>query len=180
MYRLRKYGTVALLALMGTGSYAQRVSVKTNALYWATATPNIGAEFRLNRRMTLNVEALGNRLKVGSKFDSRVLAFSPELRYWFSLRPQAGHFVGLMAEAADYDVTLKNKVYKGETAGAGLTYGYSFVLSNRWSLEATAGLGVMGVRQMNHDKNVPQPTQPQTVWKVAPMRLGVSFVYIIK
>ena len=85
-----------------------------------------------------------------------------------------------MAEAAYYDVTLKNKVYKGETAGAGLTYGYSFVLSNRWSLEATAGLGVMGVRQMNHDKNDPEPTQPQTVWKVAPMKLGVSFVYIIK
>ena len=35
------------------------------------------------------------------------------------------------SDAADYDVTLKNKVYKGETAGAGLTYGYSFVLSNR-------------------------------------------------
>lgn len=36
---------------------AQRVAVKTNALYWAASTPNLGAEFRVNRHVTFNFEA---------------------------------------------------------------------------------------------------------------------------
>ena len=36
---------------------AQRVALKTNALYWAAATPNIGAEFRINRHITFNYGA---------------------------------------------------------------------------------------------------------------------------
>ncbi len=33
------------------------VGIKTNALYWATVTPNVGLEFRLARHWSLDVEA---------------------------------------------------------------------------------------------------------------------------
>lgn len=33
------------------------VGLKTNALYWATATPNLGLEFRLARHWSLDLEA---------------------------------------------------------------------------------------------------------------------------
>lgn len=54
-----------LLAAVGTTAQAQRVGLKTNLLYWATATPNVGLEFRLNRHLTLDLDAAYNRLKVG-------------------------------------------------------------------------------------------------------------------
>ena len=113
LQKLKHYSIVAVMGAMSLSAHAQRISVKTNALYWAVATPNIGAEFRLNRHFTLGIEGLANKLKVGSKLNSRVVAVTPEVRYWFSIRPQAGHFVGLMGMGTDYDVTLKNKVYKG-------------------------------------------------------------------
>lgn len=180
LLKLRRYVVVAVFSAIGIPMMAQRVSVKTNALYWAGATPNIGVEFRLNRHFTLNVEGLGNRFKAGSKLDTRVLGFMPEARYWFSIRPQAGHFVGLMGMATDYDITLKNKIHKGDAVGAGVTYGYSFVLNRRWSIEATAGLGVLGVRKVDHAKSEPEPASAKSSLKLAPMKLGLSFVYIIK
>lgn len=33
------------------------VGIKTNALYWGTATPNLGLEFRLARHWSLDLEA---------------------------------------------------------------------------------------------------------------------------
>lgn len=178
--KLRRYGIAALICILGQPVLAQRVSVKTNTLYWAGATPNVGAEFRLNRHFTLNVEGLFNRVKLGSKINTRVLSVTPEARYWFSIRPQAGHFVGFMAMATDYDLTLKNKIKKGTAVGAGVTYGYSFVLSKRWSLETTAGVGLLNIRNKNYDKGTAEPKDVKSSVKFAPMKLGVSFVYIIK
>lgn len=180
LQKLKHYGIVALMGTICLSAHAQRISLKSNALYWAGATPNIGAEFRLNRHFTLGIEGLANRLKVGSKLNSRVVAVTPEVRYWFSIRPQAGHFVGLMGMGADYDVTLKNKVYKGTAIGGGFTYGYSFVLGRHWSMETTAGIGLLHVRDLNHAQSDPEPKEPKSSLKFAPLKLGVSFVYIIK
>ena len=58
---LRKTTLCALsLMLFGTSqtAMAQRVALKTNVLYWATATPNLGLEFRLNRHSPLVLKAL--------------------------------------------------------------------------------------------------------------------------
>ena len=35
---------------------AQDIAVKTNALYWLTTTPNLGAEFAVGDRSTLSLE----------------------------------------------------------------------------------------------------------------------------
>lgn len=161
---------------------AQRVNVKTNALYWAAATPNVGVEFRLNRHVTLNLEGLCHRFK-GGKFDTKGLAFTPEARYWFSARPQAGHFVGIMGVAANYDLGIKNKRHDGDAFGGGFTYGYSFVLSRYWSLETTLGVGAV-YRQEKCSKSEAEhdALSEPNVKKVnfAPLKAGVTFVYIIK
>ena len=119
-------GLTALLLSVGclTAS-AQRVSLKTNALYWATASPNIGLEFRLNRHLTLNLEAAGNRLSFSNDdFYTRILSFTPEMRWWFSARPQAGHFVGLMGFATNYKVHFNDYWHDGDAYGAGVTFVY--------------------------------------------------------
>ena len=50
--RITKILLGAFLSLTNTLLYAQTVAIKTNALYWATTTPNIGVELSLNNKHT--------------------------------------------------------------------------------------------------------------------------------
>lgn len=160
---------------------AQRIAIKTNALYWAASSPNLGLEMRINRHLTFNLEGTFNRLKIG-KYDTRAEVFTPEMRYWFSARPQAGHFIGFTALAANYDLLLKHQRHDGDAFGAGLTYGYSFVLSRHWSLEATIGVGALYRREKNYNES--SETVPTEInfkkWQPFPLKAGLNFVYIIK
>ena len=167
-----------LLSCYSPQAAAQRVSLKTNALYWATASPNLGLEFRLNRHLTLDLEGAANRLTIGDNY-SRIFHFSPEMRYWFSARPQAGHFVGLTGVAYNCKVCLSHKWHNGDAFGAGVTYGYSFVLSRHWSMETTLGLGLAHIREKKYD-DVPPSAPNNSKWTLAPLKAGVTFVYILK
>ena len=124
-FRLQSLGKaigMCLFFVLATSANAQRVGLKSNALYWAAMSPNLGAEFRVNRHLTLNAEVTGSLLRVGD-FHTKMLSFAPEARYWFSARPQAGHFVGLMASATTYNILLNGTRHKGDAFGGGLTYG---------------------------------------------------------
>ena len=161
---------------------AQRVALKTNALYWAAATPNIGAEFRINRHITFNFEAAYNRIKVFN-IDTRGAAITPEVRYWFSARPQAGHFLGIAGIGCDYNFVHNGKRHIGDLYGGGLTYGYSFVLSRHWSLEGSLGVGLLHRHEKHYEEgtDVEVPSRANcSKWSPAPLRAGVSFVYILK
>lgn len=52
MKRLFIIAVVLFFGSMGTMS-AQKLAVKTNALYWMTATPNVDVEFALADRWTV-------------------------------------------------------------------------------------------------------------------------------
>lgn len=171
----------AFLLCLTTFASAQRIALKTNALYWAAASPNVGLEMRVNRHVTFNLEGTFNRLKV-SKYNTRAEIFTPEVRYWFSARPQAGHFLGLAGVAANYNLLLDNKRHNGDAFGAGLTYGYSFVLSRHWSLETTLGGGIVHRREKSYEEHKDEcPEKPNiNKWQFFPIKAGVSFVYIIK
>lgn len=168
------------LAAIGTTAHAQRIGLKTNVLYWATATPNFGLEFRLNRHITLNLDAAYNRLKV-SDLNSRGEMGNVEMRYWFSARPQAGHFMGIIGTAANYNILLNDTRHTGDAFGGGLTYGYA-VLGKRWSLETSIGAGTLHLREKRYDET--KETAPETPnrrqWVFAPLKAGVTLVYIIK
>ena len=108
IYHLKKAKVWCMLAVLSASllapmqTKAQRVAVKTNALYWAASTPNLGAEFRVNRHVTFNFEAAYNRIKVFN-IDTRGAMITPEVRYWFSARPQTGHFVGIAGIGCHYN-----------------------------------------------------------------------------
>ena len=54
---MKRILTLALISLFAFAfeASAQKVAVKTNSLYWMTATPNVGFEFALADRWTLEV-----------------------------------------------------------------------------------------------------------------------------
>ena len=63
-----------------------------------------------------------------------------EARYWLCEKFE-GHFVGVHLHGAQYYGGFKEKRYDGYLAGGGLTYGYDWMLSSRWNLEASVGVG---------------------------------------
>lgn len=170
-----------LIGSMATAT-AQRISLKTNALYWMAESPNLGVEFRMNRHVTLNVEGIVSRLGI-SDIHVKGEAFTPELRYWLSARPQAGHFIGLMGVATHYNLRHQDCRHNGDALGGGLTYGYSFVLSRHWSLEGSLGVGLLYRHEKHYEEgtDVEVPSRANcSKWAPVPLRAGVSFVYILK
>ena len=176
---LRASAVIILLACSFPGP-AQRIMLKTNALGWGVLTPNLGLETRLSRHNTLNLEAYATPAHYG-KYSWKHATFTPEVRHWFSGRPQARHFVGVMALGSVYDMMLCEDIHEGMALGLGVTYGYSFVLGKRWSLELTAGAGYL----YRYEKELYRLADPISEYNhhkghFSPLKAGVTFVYLLK
>lgn len=48
-------GVFLVVCWCGSEVYAQDMAVKTNLLYWATTTPNLGVEIGLGKQTTLDI-----------------------------------------------------------------------------------------------------------------------------
>lgn len=178
--RIYRLSFIIIAVAFSLNVFSQRVALKTNALYWATLSPNIGLEFRLSRHFTLNIEGAGNLFK-SNKYKTHTAAFMPEGRYWFSSRPQAGHFIGVMGTANFFKWKINDTHHNGDALGLGLTYGYSFVLNKRWSLETTLGAGWLHFRDIKYKEGEKAPSGPNHSKDLfAPLKAGVTFVYHIK
>ena len=175
---------------------AQDIMLKTNLLYaGATFTPNIGAEIRLNNRYTLDLRGAYNPWNLkGDQDNNRKLVHwmaQAELRYW-TCRSFDGHFFGVHLLASQYNVgqrkldflfgkDSKDYRFQGYALGAGVSYGYQWLLGKNWSLEATIGIGAA---YMDHDKYECQTCGKleDTVQRlyIGPTRLGLNLIYFIR
>ena len=144
--------TISLLLLCGISSNAQRFAVKTNALYWASATPNLGVEVAMGERWTFEVEGGYNPWTFNNEknMKARHWLVSPEFRYWFCNSFQ-GHFIGINGNCTQFNIgavpvpvqkafislndstepDLEKSRVEGWAVGAGLTYGYAFPIARR-------------------------------------------------
>ena len=61
-----------------------------------------------------------------------------------------------------------------DVLGFGVTYGYDWILSKRWNMEATVGLGGALLRDRVNR------TPATTSLKPMPLRLGLNFIYFIR
>lgn len=192
----------AFLASLGTAN-AQKAAIKTNALYWATTTPNIGMEFALGDRWTFELEGGYNPWNLDSNNNMKVKHWlvSPEFRYWFCNSFQ-GHFIGINANYTQFNigglpegmpnlfVNLNTEVpmpdlsvarIQGWAVGAGLTYGYAFPIARRWNMELTVGYGWWYTEYDQYESRKCGLFQ-QAVARHAlgPATAGISFIYMIK
>ena len=140
---------------------AQRVTVKTNTLYWLTTTPNLGVEVSAGRNWSMDLSANFNPFTFsGSKASNPKMLHwlvQPELRYW-PCKVFERQFWGIHGVYADYNMGgvkfipfLKDHRYKGTLAGGGISYGYHWAIGKYWGLEASLGVGYL---RMEYDKYV--------------------------
>ena len=126
------------------------VGIKTNLLYDATSTLNLGVEFRTGRRTSFDMSANWNPFSFSDNRKWKHLLIQPEFRYW-TKETFSGHFLGLHAHYAYYNIGgLPNSIFsdymathrfQGWLAGAGLSYGYRWNFTRNWGMEATLGVG---------------------------------------
>ena len=130
---------MATLSLAITELQAQYSAVRTNALGWLMATPNIGLDVAVSSRWSVEGCAYWNPIKTN---DFRTTAWGASLgtRYW-RFEPHVGKFLGLHLLGGQYDVGGKIWHYRGFFTGIGASYGYSWLLRTRWNLTAELGAG---------------------------------------
>ena len=128
-------------------------ALKTNAVYWATATPNLGAEIRLAPKWTLEAGVGLNPFR-GTNDDGsfgrslKHFRLHPELRYWFC-EAFYKHFLGVHIPYIIYNVSdvkllgTENERHQGWGTGVGISYGYQWVLGKHWNIEASVGVGYL-------------------------------------
>lgn len=170
---------VILLGYTSSAS-AQEWVVKSNALYMATTTLNIGTEVALSDRYTLDLVGVYNPFNFKHNKKLKIWGLQPELRWWLCEKFD-GHFFGVHAHYGQYNGGLSKYRYQGWLAGAGVSYGYQWILGYRWNLEAEVGFGYA---RMNHDRYLRLKCgkfiDHDTKNYFGPTKLGISFVYIIK
>ena len=166
--------------------YMPKFAIKTNALYWATTTANLGFEVGLSKKLTLDVSGNYNPWEFSNNKQIKHWLVQPELRYWLCERFY-GHFFGLHAHYAEANVSnlnifgLGDYRYQGNIYGAGISYGYQWILNKRWSMEATVGVGYA---RLNFDKYI-CGTCGSKIGKehknyFGPTKIALSIIYVIK
>ena len=181
---------LSLSALIGKTS-AQEIGIKTNLLYWASASPNLGVEIGLGKQTTLDISAGFNPFSFSGDKQWKHWLIQPEFRWWTCERFN-GHFLAAHLVGGGFNIGnlssfpfsiwdgLKDYRYKGHAFGGGIGYGYAWMLGKHWNLEAEVGVGYahawydqysyaeQGAKSLsNGNKNY---------WGIT--KLAISFVYL--
>ncbi len=153
--RTRTFVVAMAMALTATALRAQDLAVKTNILADATLSPNLGIETAIARQWTLDVEGEYNGWILSHGHRWKHWAVQPEARYWLGRR-LAKHFLGVHVQGGQYNIggfngginflgsdlrKLSGTRYQGWFLGAGVSYGYAFVLNRNWNVETEVGIG---------------------------------------
>ncbi len=154
---VKRIGLLLAIALIGIAEnvHGQNVALKTNLLADGFLNPNLGVEIGLSPKWTLDITGQFNAWTLSHDRRWKHWAMQPEARYWFCDR-FAGHFIALHAHGGQYNIggvdgkinflgtdarKLKDSRYQGWFVGAGVAYGYAWILGRHWNLEAEIGFG---------------------------------------
>lgn len=169
---------ICVLSLFATTVRAQKIGVKTNALYWIAVTPNVGVEIAMSPKTTFEFSGAYNPWTFADDKKMRFLLIQPEVRYWFCERFE-GHFIGIHLHGAQYFGGFTRVRYDGYLAGGGFSYGYDWILSPRLNLEAVIGIGYA---RLWYDKSpriyCEKCRIPETLNYFGPTKVGLSLVYL--
>lgn len=145
MKRFKTYWIAVIVAslflLHCEESKAQRLALSTNALEWLTVSPNVSVDLVFAQHHSFSVSASASPWKLTPNLYLKHFTISPEYKYWLTM-PLYKSYIGGKVVYSSYDLGVKDFCRKGNLVGVLVDYGYSFILSKRFNLVPTAGLGV--------------------------------------
>lgn len=163
------------------------IAIKSNLLYDVTLGPNLGIELKLGKRYTLDLPVNYNPFTFADNRKWKHIFVQPEVRYWLC-ESFTGHFFGIHGHYADYNIgnigplsTTQKYRYRGWLAGGGISWGHQRVLSARWSLETTIGLGYAYLDySQNEYQRCGLKLKDDHTHYIGITKLGISLIYILK
>ena len=114
----------------------------------------------------------------------------PEFRYW-PCETFNGHFWGIHALGGQFNAggislplgifpALKESRYQGWAAGAGLSYGYHWMLNRKWSLEFSLGLGYLYIDYKKYKCVQCGKAQKESHRNyVGPTKAAINLIYVL-
>ncbi len=166
-------------------AFNNHLAVKTNLIYLTFPAYNLGVEFRLFNKLTLDLSMSY------SVWDSKYRSIShkfiqPELRYYLK-KEMKGHFLGVNALIGEYDLKglsafgamNKDSRYKGDIYAAGLVYGYSIRINRYISVEPVIGFGAGKIKFHDYPEQTKDRNTYNEKYIPVPTKLSVNIVYRI-
>lgn len=197
------FDTRNAVSTVRTSARPPRYAVKLNLLHGgALLTPNLGVEFGLGQKTSLDIYAAYNpwnldkddKIKPNAdldEVDNKKMVHTiiqPEFRYWLCERFN-GHFFGVHAMYANYNVNGHNFMsvfdkdyrYEGYALGGGISYGYHLMLGEKWGLEFTVGAGIARMKYDRYGCELcDDRLDSKTKTYFGPTKAGISLVFNIK
>lgn len=179
-----------ILCCLPTSIFAQQAVVKTNLLYWTTGTPNLSIELATGRKHSISVAGGFMPWQYSDTKKLKHWLVQPEFRYW-PCETFNGHFWGVHALGGQFNaggvnlpfglfLQMKESRYQGWTAGAGLSYGYHWMLNRKWSLEFSLGLGYLYIDYKKYKCTQCGKAQKENHRNyVGPTKAAINLIYIL-
>lgn len=176
-----------------------KFALKTNLLFDAATLLNGEIEIPVGKRWSVMAEVVWPwwLQKSHNRWCVEMGEVGLETRYWFHAWkrhstyqkwceerniPLVGFFMGAYINAAYFDFQLhRDHGVQGETAGAGLTFGYSKLLSRHWRMEFSLGVGASPYRYRKYhiDENTEvDPQRDQHLWRDTPRGEDIKKLWI--
>lgn len=184
-----KMALTLALSLFCILSHAQRAAVQINMLDIVNlGTLNAQASFGLGRHWTATLQGRYNNWDYGSAeggnpFQNRTRALALGARYW-TWNTYSGWWLGTQARFEEYNrggMFGKNETEEGNAVGAGLSAGFSYMLSKHWNLDFGVGgwWGVTDYRTFACPRcgRVLREGRKQFVSPSADCQVSVAFVF---
>lgn len=168
-------------------SKTPRWAVKSNVLLNLTGSISLGTEIKTGEKYSFDLSVSYNPWEFHVNKNMKHILVQPEMRYWLC-EPFNGHFFGLHGLYAHYNLTglpfsdyMKKSRLQGDLYGVGLSYGYQWSLSKRWSLEGNFGVGYV---HASYDRYACETCKDyigsESKNYFAPTKASLSVIYFIK
>ncbi len=117
-------------------------SLRANLLRWATLTPDLGLEWRINPSWGILVNGSWTSWSWNDK-DRRYALWEvmPEVRYY--LGEKKAWYVGAMFKAGQFNYKFSGTGRQGDFLGVGITGGYQLLLTEAFSMDFSLALGYL-------------------------------------
>lgn len=156
------------------------VALRANLLRWATLTPDLGLEWRINSSWSIVANGSWTSWSWNDK-DRRYALWEvmPEVRYYIG--EQKAWYVGAMFKTGQFNYKLSGTGKQGDLMGGGITGGYQLRLNKALSMDFNLGLGYLNADYEKYKVidgvRVRQGKESKNWW--GPVSAGVTLVWTI-
>ena len=197
-----KYFFLLVFLCCSVEGFSQKVALKNNLAYDALKTPNLSLELSIGRKWTLDTQVGMNFFfytqdATSSHYRTKKISHwlvQPELRYWtcdvfngwfFGVHMHGGQTnvggVNIPFVLQNGDGKMSKHRYEGYFLGGGLSAGYQWIISSRFNMEASLGVGYIHAR---YDKykctTCGKKLGTGSSDYIGPTKAAISIIYLLK